>query len=122
MDIRTPSYYFEESNKRRKKIQEMNLRLDDVLRHLQVLREKPNTTYGYTKVVAHEMDRVEKKKKSELRSKGAKVILNKILDTDDPDDIRESIMNELDERVFRKIEPQFDKTTTEMTTDIFDHK
>ena len=38
------------------------------------------------------------------------------------DDLVNKIMNELDERVFRKIEPQFDKTTTEVTTDIFDHK
>ena len=63
-----------------------------------------------------------KKKKSELKSKGAKVIVNKILDIDDPFDVSESIMNELDERVFKKVEPHFDKTTNQMNTDIFDHK
>ena len=122
MDIRTPSYYFEERNNRRKKLQELNLRLDDVIRHLQELKEKPNTTHGYKKVVQHELDRVEKKKKSELKSKGTKVIVNKILDIDDPYDVSESIKDELDKRIFKRVEPHFDKTTNQMTTDIFDHK
>lgn len=122
MDIRTPSYYFEERNNRRKKLQQLNMRLDDVIRHLQGLKEKPNTTHGYKKVVQNELDRVEKKKKSELKSKGAKVIVNKILDIDDPYDVSESIKDELDKRIFKRVEPHFDKTTNQMNTDIFDHK
>ena len=86
------------------------------------IKEKPNTTHGYKKVVQHELDRVEKKKKSELKSKGAKVIVNKILDIDDPYDVSESIKDELDKRIFKRVEPHFDKTTRQMNTDIFDHK
>ena len=46
--------------------------------------------------------------------------MNKILDSDDPYDVNESIKDELDERVFKKVEPHFDKTTRQMNTDIFE--
>ena len=121
IDIRTPSYYFEKSKNKKKKIQEVGLKVDEVLKHLQDLKDKPNTTYGYKKVVQNEMNRVQKEK-SELKSKGAKVIVDKILDIDDPFDVSESIKDELDKRIFKRAETHLDKAGSQIQDHIFDHK
>ena len=121
-DIRTPSQYFESRNKKRKKLEELKLRLNDILSHLQELRSKPNTTQGFKRVVEHEMKRVEKKKRYQLHSEGSKIVLNKILNNDNPHNIVESIKEELDERIFKRIENHFNKATSQMKDDVFNDK
>ena len=121
-DIRTPSEYFESRNKKRKKLEELKLRLNDILIHLQKLKGQTNTTQGYKRVVEHEMKRIEKKKRNQLHSEGSKIVLDKILDNDNDHNVVESIKEELDERIFRRIENHFNKATSQMKDDVFNHK
>ena len=120
-DIRTPSFYFEERNKRRKKIDDINPRLDEILIHLNELKGRPNTTKAYKKIVDNEIKRVENTQDMERRKKMSKVIINKMIDGD-PSEVTDTIKREIDDRVNKKGEPDLIKSSQEMWRDIFDDK
>jgi len=120
-DIRTPSFYFEERNKRRKNIDNINLRLDEILTHLNELKGRPNTTKAYKKIVDSEIKRVENKQDMERRKKMSKVIINKMVDGE-PSEVTETIKREIDERVAQRVEPDLIKASQEMWRDMFGDK
>lgn len=120
-DIRTPSFYFEERNKRRKNIDNINLRLDEILIHLNELKGLPNTTKAYKKIVDSEIKRVENKQDMDRRQKMSKVIINKMVDGD-PTEVTEIIKREIDERVSQRVEPDLIKASQEMWRDMFGDK
>ena len=120
-DIRTPSFYFEERNKRRKNIDNINLRLDEILTHLNELKGLPNTTKAYKKIVDSEIKRVENKQDMDRRQKMSKVIINKMVDGD-PKEVTEIIKREIDERVSQRVEPDLIKASQEMWRDMFGDK
>ena len=120
-DIRTPSFYFEERNKRRKNIDNINQRLDEILIHLNELKGRPNTTKAYKKIVDSEIKRVENKQDMERRKKMSKVIINKMVDGE-PSEVTETIKREIDERVAQRVEPDLIKASQEMWRDMFGDK
>ena len=120
-DIRTPSYYFEDRNRKRDVIKNVNLQLDQILSHLYELKEKPNTTKAYKKIVDNEIKRAENTQDMERRKKMSKVIINKMVDGD-PSEVTETIKREIDERVAQRVEPDLIKASQEMWRDMFGDK
>ena len=108
-DIREPSFYFEERNRRRKQIHDIKIRLDELLVHLQSLKEKKGVTPAYKTIVENELKRVKKKRIDQSRKMSAKVIVDKIIDDEESDAV-DLMKEELDLRAFKKIEPDFIST------------
>ena len=63
-DIRTPSYYFEDRNRKRKQLNDIKVKLDDLLEHLQNLKEQPGKTKAHQTIVKNELKKVKEKQKS----------------------------------------------------------
>lgn len=118
MDIRQPSYYFEDRLNRRNQVNAIKVHLDDLIMHLKALKQQPGTTPAYQKVVENELKRVTKKKSDIRRKKAVKVIVNKIID-DNTRDAVELMMDELAYRVHTRIKPNCQKSGHEMQEDIF---
>jgi len=117
-DIRTPTFYFEDRNRRREKVNEIKVKLDELIIHLQTLKQQPGQTQATKVLVEKELKKVAQKKKDHRRQKATRVIVNKILD-DDPDSAIELMVNELAYRIHSRIEPDMKKAGQEMTTHIF---
>lgn len=117
-DIREPSFYFEERNRRRKQIHDIKIRLDELLVHLQSLREKKGVTPAYKTIVENELKRVKKKRIDQSRKMSAKVIVDKIIDDEESDAV-DLMKEELDLRAFKKIEPDFIQGGSQMQEHIF---
>ena len=117
-DIRTPSYYFEERNRKRQQINDIKVKLDDLLIHLQGLKNKEGSTPAYKTIVDNEINRVKKKRIQQGRRKQAKSIVDKIIDNDGSDAV-EMMKEELDLRAYSKIQPDIQKAGSEIENELF---
>jgi len=118
-DIRTPSYYFEDRNNKRERLNQINLQLDVVLENLQELKKKSESTPAYKKIVKNEIKRVEKKKVDKRKMDASRDIVDKIFDGS-VDDAVESIKDELDLRAYTRMVPDIKRTANEIQNQVFD--
>jgi len=117
-DIRTPSYYFEERNRKRQQINDIKVKLDDLLIHLQGLKNKEGSTPAYKTIVDNEINRVKKKRIQQGRREEAQSIVDKIIDNDGSD-VVEMMKDELDLRAYSKIQPDIQKAGSEIENQLF---
>ena len=117
-DIRTPSFYFEDRNRKRQKLQELKMKLDDVVAHLQELKQTPGKTKAHQTIVKNELKRVKEKQKRQRGQQVSRDIVDKIMDGDGVSAV-EMMKEELDARVFLRIEPDLDRAGKEMQEHIF---
>ena len=118
IDIRTPSFYFEDRNRKRQQIQEFKMKLEDVLSHLQELKKEQDKTKAHQTIVKNELKRVKEKHKRQRGQKVSRDIIDRIVDGDGVSAV-EMMKEELDTRVFLRIEPDLDKAGREMQNHIF---
>ena len=118
-DIRTPAFYFEDRNRKRQKLHELKIKLDDVVAHLQELKQAPGKTKAHQTIVNNELKRVKKKQKNQRAQQVSRDIVDKIMDGDAVGAV-EMMKEELDTRVFLRIEPNLVGAGREMQEHIFD--
>ena len=117
-DIRTPSFYFENKNRKSQQLQDLKIKLADVLSHLQHLKQAPGKTKAYQTIVKNEFKRAKEKQKKQRGHQVSKDIVDKIMDGDGISAI-EMMKEELDKRVFMRIEPDLERAGGEMVNHIF---
>ena len=117
-DIRTPSFYFQDRNDKREKLNQINLHLDNILEGLQSLKSKSGATPAYKKIVKNEIKRVEKKKVDKRKFDASTDIVDRIIDNDF-DDVVTMIKDELDLRAYTQMTPEIKSTASEIQNQVF---
>ena len=117
-DIRTPFCYFEDRNRKRKQLNDIKVKLDDLLEHLQNLKEQPGKTKAHQTIVKNELKKVKEKQKSERGQQVSRDIVDKIVSGDGSSAV-ELMKDELDARTFLKIEPDIKRAGSMMEEHMF---
>ena len=117
-DIRTPAVYFTERESSRQTIDNIKVKLDDLLFKLQAMRNERNNTPAKSTLINQEIEKAKKKKEKKADRDRALKIITHIQDDDEEAAIN-SMYEEIDYRIFKKIEPYMKEAGEEMQKQIF---
>ena len=118
-DLRTPSHYWEQHQRVKEALTSANGKLDDLIAYLQEHTGiKPKKSEAYKKIANLEMTRALKRKERQRRQTATVEIVDKIIAGDLPQ-ASKLMREEIDARVFHRIEPSMIEAGRKMENHIF---
>ena len=117
-DIRTPSVYFTDRENTEKTLDNIKVKLDDLLEKLQTMRNDRNNTPAKQTLINQEIEKTKKKKEKKAdRERALKIVTH--IQNDDDEAAVNSMYEEIDYKIFKKIEPYMKEAGEEMQKHIF---
>lgn len=117
-DIRTPSVYFTDRENTEKTLDNIKVKLDDLLEKLQAMRNDRNNTPAKQTLINQEIENTKKRKEKKAgRDRALKIVTH--IQNDDEEAAVDSIYDEIDYKIFKRIEPYMKEAGEEMQNQIF---
>ena len=117
-DIRTPEQYFTSREKTERSLANIKRKLEDLQVHLQKLRTRGGTP-AEKQLVDDELVKVKKTKAKQDDLKHSSAIINSISVNDEIDETVDMVKEELDRRIYKRVEPYLKLAGKDMERQIF---
>ena len=119
-DIRTPSTYFQHYTRVQGTVERSIRDLKVLMRHLEASQQSEGLTRAHKTILELEQKRVSREADKKKRMEKVKVIINKMIDGDDPALALTLMGEELSRKINRRLDPHLTRTGQEIQDQIFE--